>query len=267
MTCRRVTKLLRSFTTARYTATVIKICSPNPDRNIARSLIDEIRAISLFFTFGSMIASKPVIALLLLVPARVLQCSYSPSKEQNERPSREKNQEKNGIGNSGVKKMLKSIASAIAIATLLTPAIANEYWVVLDPLTQKCSIVEKKTQQSATDATGTGTDEETAKEITEGTGTDKSPQTATDTTEETTTETTTTEGTTTDSSQETATAGRAEGTTTQETAANTTEAQTATDEDADSSKTAKKIFIGSAYPTRDEAEYRITIMRKCGIAN
>lgn len=163
--------------------------------------------------------------------------------------------------------MLKTIASGIALATFLTPAIANEYWVVLDPSTQQCSVVEKKSQQSATDTTGTEPDQETAKETTEGTGTDKAPETATDTTPETTTEATTTEGTTTDNSQETATAGRAEGTTTQETAADTTEAQTATDEDADSSKTTKKIFIGSAYPTRDEAEYRMTIMRKCGIAN
>jgi hypothetical protein len=45
--------------------------------------------------------------------------------------------------------MLRSIASAIVLAALVTPALADDYWVVHDPsTTQKCSIVDKKPQPS-----------------------------------------------------------------------------------------------------------------------
>jgi len=45
--------------------------------------------------------------------------------------------------------MLKSFASAIVLAALVTPALADEYWVVHDPsTTQKCSIVATKSQPS-----------------------------------------------------------------------------------------------------------------------
>jgi hypothetical protein len=45
--------------------------------------------------------------------------------------------------------MLKSLASGMVLATLVTPALADAYWVVHDPsTTQKCSIVEKKPQPS-----------------------------------------------------------------------------------------------------------------------
>src|SRR6516165_4138065 len=121
------------------------------------------------------------------------------------------------------KRMLKSLVSAIAFAALLTPAIADEYWVVLDPATQRCSVVEKKTQETATDTSeGTETDksQEAATDRTEGTTMDNSQEatrntirierTGTDTTERTTMEnsqeaaTDTTEGTGTDRSPETA---------------------------------------------------------------
>jgi hypothetical protein len=48
--------------------------------------------------------------------------------------------------------MLKSLASGIILAALVTPALADEYWIVQDPSTQKCSIVEKKSTETATEA-------------------------------------------------------------------------------------------------------------------
>ena len=51
--------------------------------------------------------------------------------------------------------MLKSFMSAIVLAALATPALADEYWVVHDPsTTQKCSIVEKTPQPSETKPAG-----------------------------------------------------------------------------------------------------------------
>jgi hypothetical protein len=51
--------------------------------------------------------------------------------------------------------MLKSFASAIVLAALVTPALAGEYWVVHAPsTTQKCSIVEKTPQPSETKPAG-----------------------------------------------------------------------------------------------------------------
>ena len=51
--------------------------------------------------------------------------------------------------------MLKSFASAIVLAAFVTPALADEFWVVHDPSTaQKCSIVETKSQLSETKPTG-----------------------------------------------------------------------------------------------------------------
>jgi len=49
--------------------------------------------------------------------------------------------------------MLKSIVSGIVLATLITPALADEYWVVQDSSTQKCSVVEKKSNGTVTDTT------------------------------------------------------------------------------------------------------------------
>jgi len=49
--------------------------------------------------------------------------------------------------------MIKSMASGIILAALVTPALAaDSYWIVQDSSTQKCSIVEKKSQDSATEA-------------------------------------------------------------------------------------------------------------------
>ena len=51
--------------------------------------------------------------------------------------------------------MLKSFASAMVLAALITPALAGEYWVVHDPsTTQKCTIVEKTPQPSETKPAG-----------------------------------------------------------------------------------------------------------------
>jgi hypothetical protein len=51
--------------------------------------------------------------------------------------------------------MLKSFATAIALAALVTPALADEFWVVHSPsTTQKCSIVEKAPQPNETKPAG-----------------------------------------------------------------------------------------------------------------
>jgi hypothetical protein len=51
--------------------------------------------------------------------------------------------------------MLKSFASATVLAALVTPALADEFWVVHNPsATQKCSIVEKAPQPSETKPAG-----------------------------------------------------------------------------------------------------------------
>lgn len=51
--------------------------------------------------------------------------------------------------------VLKSLASAIALAALVTPALADGYWVVHDPsTTQKCTIVEKTPQPNETKPAG-----------------------------------------------------------------------------------------------------------------
>lgn len=47
--------------------------------------------------------------------------------------------------------MLKSFATAIVLAALVTPALADEaFWVVQDPSTQSCSVVEQKSQPGRT---------------------------------------------------------------------------------------------------------------------
>lgn len=51
---------------------------------------------------------------------------------------------------------MKSIIGGIVLAALISPAFANEYWVEYDYSTHECSIVEKKSPQSATDATQIG---------------------------------------------------------------------------------------------------------------
>lgn len=52
--------------------------------------------------------------------------------------------------------MLKSILGAVVFAAFVSPAMANEYWVEYNYSTHECSIVEKKTPQSAAEATQTG---------------------------------------------------------------------------------------------------------------
>jgi hypothetical protein len=50
--------------------------------------------------------------------------------------------------------MLKSISSLIVLAALMTPALADEFWVVQGP-NETCSVVEKKSDGTVIDmATG-----------------------------------------------------------------------------------------------------------------
>jgi hypothetical protein len=42
--------------------------------------------------------------------------------------------------------MQKLFVSAIVFAAFVTPALADTYWVVLDPTTHKCSVTETKSQ-------------------------------------------------------------------------------------------------------------------------
>ena len=51
---------------------------------------------------------------------------------------------------------MKSIIGGIVLAALISPAFADEYWVEYNYSTHECSIVEKKSSQSVTDATQTG---------------------------------------------------------------------------------------------------------------
>lgn len=51
---------------------------------------------------------------------------------------------------------MKSIIGGIVLAALISPAFADEYWVEYNYSTHECSIVEKKSPQSATDATQIG---------------------------------------------------------------------------------------------------------------
>ena len=52
--------------------------------------------------------------------------------------------------------MFKSIIGGITLAALVSPAMANEYWVEYDYSTHTCSIVEKQTPQNSTDVTQNG---------------------------------------------------------------------------------------------------------------
>lgn len=49
--------------------------------------------------------------------------------------------------------MLKSVSSLIVLAALVTPALADEFWVVQDPSYEKCSVVEKKSDGTVIDMT------------------------------------------------------------------------------------------------------------------
>ena len=40
----------------------------------------------------------------------------------------------------------KAFASAIVLTALITPALADTYWVILDPTTHRCSVTETKFQ-------------------------------------------------------------------------------------------------------------------------
>jgi hypothetical protein len=47
--------------------------------------------------------------------------------------------------------LLKPFASGMVLAALVTPALADDaYWVVQDPSTQNCSVVEQKSQPGQT---------------------------------------------------------------------------------------------------------------------
>jgi hypothetical protein len=52
--------------------------------------------------------------------------------------------------------MLKSFASAIVLTAFITPALADTYWVVLDPTTHRCSVTETKTQPGDAEARPVG---------------------------------------------------------------------------------------------------------------
>ena len=133
--------------------------------------------------------------------------------------------------------MLKSIASGIVLAALVTPALADEYWVVYDPSTKQCSVAEKKSDEAATRTT-----------------TDTPIDTTADTTKdkETTKDTDTTKGK--NKTKDTDTRGGSD-------------VKLLLDAIAANAADTKKTFIGSKQKTRADAEYEMTIMRKCGIAN
>ena len=40
----------------------------------------------------------------------------------------------------------KAFASAIVLTAFITPALADTYWVILDPTTHRCSVTETKSQ-------------------------------------------------------------------------------------------------------------------------
>lgn len=48
--------------------------------------------------------------------------------------------------------MVKAIIGGVVLAALVSPAMANEYWVEYNYSTHECSVVEKKSPQSATEA-------------------------------------------------------------------------------------------------------------------
>jgi hypothetical protein len=45
--------------------------------------------------------------------------------------------------------MLMLISSAVVLANFVSPALADTYWVILDPTTHKCSVTETKSQGDA----------------------------------------------------------------------------------------------------------------------
>jgi hypothetical protein len=58
--------------------------------------------------------------------------------------------------------MLKSvstlmlISSAVVLADFVSPALADTYWVILDPTTHKCSVTETKSQPGDAEARPVG---------------------------------------------------------------------------------------------------------------
>jgi hypothetical protein len=44
--------------------------------------------------------------------------------------------------------VLKLLAIPIVLSALVVPALADEYWVVLDPSTEKCSVVQQKSEDN-----------------------------------------------------------------------------------------------------------------------
>jgi len=45
--------------------------------------------------------------------------------------------------------MMKTLASGIILATLIGPAMADDYWIVQDPSSSKCSIVETTSKDTS----------------------------------------------------------------------------------------------------------------------
>jgi hypothetical protein len=50
--------------------------------------------------------------------------------------------------------MMKTVMSAVALAALATPALADEYWVVRDSSTKHCSVVSEKPTTTTTTVIG-----------------------------------------------------------------------------------------------------------------
>lgn len=44
--------------------------------------------------------------------------------------------------------MLRILTIPIVLVALVVPALADEYWVVLDPSTEKCSVVQQKSEDN-----------------------------------------------------------------------------------------------------------------------
>jgi hypothetical protein len=44
--------------------------------------------------------------------------------------------------------VLKFLAITMVLSALVVPALADEYWVVLDPSTEKCSVVQQKSEDN-----------------------------------------------------------------------------------------------------------------------
>ena len=164
--------------------------------------------------------------------------------------------------------MVKPIIGGIFLAALITPALAaDEYWVEYNYSTHECSIVEKKTQETASDPT---------------------QDTTTAPTQDTTTAAPTQDTPTSDPTQDTTTAETPKDAATAETPKNapeagrdTTAADGTTDNSADptaavaaawarkeaaareSHRDITKTLVGSPMRSRKEAEEEMAFIRRC----